>query len=198
MSQTLFARALKRREASELQRVIRCSRDARMVRRAQVIRLSARGKPPGEIADILDRSWSGVRKTINRFNTEGFASLADKPRVGRPRKRTDRYVTLLKEVVQVNPRDLGYPFSCWTLDRLREHLARQTRIVLSPPHLSRLLSENGIVYRRPKHGMTHLQDPKEYDEKKAVLEFLKKGPCVPQPPSTCCTSMSVRFTSTRP
>jgi transposase len=198
MSQILFVRALTRRETGELRQLVRTNRDARVVRRAQVIRLSARGKTPSEIADILDRSWSGVRKTINRFNTEGFASLADKPRVGRPRKRTDRYVALLKEAVQANPRDLGYPFSCWTLDRLREHLARQTRIVLSPPHLSRLLSENGIVYRRPKHGMAHLRDPEEYDEKKALLAFAKKGLCVPQPPSNCCTSMSVRFTSTRP
>ena len=62
--------------------------------------------------DTLDRSGSGVRKIIHRFNAEGFASLADKLRVGRPRKRTDRYVALLKEAVQVNPRDLGCPFSC--------------------------------------------------------------------------------------
>jgi len=150
MSQILFVRALTRRETGELQRLVRTNRDGRVVRRAQVIRLSARGKTPSEIADILDRSWSGVRKIINRFNTEGFASLADKPRVGRPRKRTDRYVALLKEAVQANPRDLGYPFSCWTLDRLREHLARQTRIVLGPPHLSRLLSESySNIRRRP-------------------------------------------------
>ena len=174
MSQALFARAFTRREAGELRQLVRSNRDARIVRRAQVIRLSARGKSPSAIADLLDRSGSGVRKIINRFNTEGFASLADKPRVGRPRKRTDRYVSLLKEAVQVNPRDLGYPFTCWTLDRLREHLARQTRIVLSPPHLSRLLSENGIVYRRPKHGMAHLQDPREYDEKKAFPAFVKR------------------------
>ena len=198
MSQVLFVRALTHRETGELRRLIRSSRDARVVRRAQVIRLSARGKTPSEIAEILERSWSGVRKVINRFNTEGFESLSDKPRPGRPRKRTERYVALLKEAVQANPRDLGYPFSSWTLERLREHLARRTHIVLSSPHLSRLLSENEIVYRRPKHGMSHLRDPKEYDEKSAFLEFVKKGRCVPKRPSICCTSMSVRFTSTQP
>ena len=198
MSKPLFVRALRARETRELQRLIRRDPDARIVRRAQIIRLSARGRPPSEIADILERSCSGVRKIISRFNTEGLASLADKPRVGRPRKRTDRYVALLKEAVQANPRDLGYPFSCWTLERLREHLARKTKIVLSPPHLSRLMAENEIVYRRPKHGMAHLRDSQEYDEKKAFLEFLKKGRYVPRPPSTCCTSMSVRYISTRP
>jgi len=198
MSHALFARTLTSREQERLRRLVQSNKDARIVRRAQVIRLSSRGKTSRQIADILERSYSGVRKTINRFNAEGFASLADKPRKGRPRKRTDRYVALLKEAVQVSPRDLGYPFSAWTLERLREHLARQTQILLSPPHLSRLMAENGIVYRRPKHGMAHLRDPQEYDEKKAFLEFAKRGRCVPQPPSTCSTSMSVRFTSTRP
>lgn len=198
MRQPLFVRKLKVREIRELLRLLRSSPDPRVVRRAQIIRLSARGKAPREIADLLDRSWSGVRKIINRFNADGFSSLADKPREGRPRKRTDRYVALLKEAVQANPRDLGYPFSSWTLERLREHLARRTKIFLSPPHLSRLLSENQIVYRRPKHSMGHLRNEDEYNEKKAFLEFIKKGPCIAPPSSTCSTSMSVRFTSTRP
>jgi hypothetical protein len=40
-------------------------------------------------------------------------------------------------------------------------------VTLSAAHLSRPLAEHGVVYRRPKHGMTHLRDPGEYDEKKA-------------------------------
>ena len=181
-----------------MHRLIRGSGDGNVVRRAQVIRLSARGMRPSEIADILERSCSGVRKTINRFNAEGLEGLADKPRKGRPPKKTDRYVALLREAVQTNPRDMGYPFSAWTLERLREHLARQTRIVLSPHYLSQVMAENNIVYRRPKHGMEHLRDPQEYNEKKAFLEFVKRGRHVQPPPSICFTSMSVRFTSTRP
>jgi transposase len=198
MAGPLFVRALAGGETRRLCQLVRSSTDARVVRRAQVIRLSARGMPPSEIAGILERSCSGVRKIINRFNMEGFASLADKPREGRPSKTTDRYVAMLKAVVQVNPRDLRYPFSCWTLERLRTHLARKTRIVLSVAHLSRLMRDNDFVYRRPKHGMGHLRDPQEYNEKKAFLAFVKKGPCVQEPPSICCSSMNVRFTSTRP
>lgn len=197
MAQPLFVRTLAGSETRKLRELIRTNGNARIVRRAQVIRLSARGRRPSEIADILERSCSGVRKIINRFNAEGFASLADKPREGRPSKTTDRYITLLKEVVQANPRDLGYPFSCWTLERLRTHLARKTRIVLSVPHLSCLMRDNDIVYRRPKHGMGHLRDPQEYNEKKAFLEFVKRGPHVQEQPSTCSSSMNVRFTCTR-
>ena len=195
----LSVRPLTKHEDRELRRVVRRGDDGRAVRRGQVIRLSARGMAPRRIADLLERSWSGVRKTINRFNREGLASLSDKPRRGRPRKSDDRYVGLLKQAVQSNPHESGYPFACWTLERLRQHLALKTRVILSAAHLSRLLAEHGVVYRRPKHGMTHLRDPKEYDEKKAFLALVKKGRCAASPASsTCCTSTSVRFTSTRP
>jgi transposase len=163
-----------------------------------MIQLSSHGKTAAEIAALWQITAQGVRKIIHRFNREGLAGLSDRPRAGRPPKRTERYVALLKEAVQASPRDLGYPFSAWTLERLREYLARQTHIVLSPAHLSRLMADNAIVYRRPKHGMEHLRDPQEYDEKKAFLEFVKRGRCVRTPSSTCSTSMSVRFISTRP
>jgi transposase len=198
MSHRLLVRELTRQEQQELTSLLRTSRDARVARRAQIILLCRQGKTASEIASLWGLTAQGIRKTIKRFNAGGLASLADQHRGGRPAKATERYVSLLKEAVQVNPRDHGYPFSCWTLERLREHLARQTHIVLHPNYLSTLMAKNGIVYRRPKHGMSHLRDPQEYDEKKAFLEFVKKGQHVPRPASTCSTSMSVRFTSTRP
>lgn len=198
MSKALLVRPLALREQKELKRLIRVGDDARVVRRAQMIRLSSEGKTAGEIAALWEISGQGVRKIITRFNREGIPGLANRPRPGRPRKTNKRYVTLLKQAVTIHPRDAGYSFACWTLDRLREHLARRTRIVLSVPHLSRLMAEHNIVYRRPKHGMTHLRDPQEYNEKKAFLQFVKKGHCVPSPYSSCSTSTSVRFISTRP
>jgi Winged helix-turn helix len=93
---------------------------------------------------------------------------------------------------------MGYAFGCWTLERLREHLARKTRVIISTGYLGRLMAENQLVYRRPKHGMTHLRDPKEYDDKKAFLAFVKKGPVQRTQPSICSTWTNVRFISTRP
>ena len=198
MSEPLLVRPLTSRERKELARLVRAGLDARVVRRAQMVRLASQGQGVTQIAASWGVSCPGVRKIINRFNREGIPGLADRPRRGRPRQANDRYVELLKQAVSVNPRDLGYAFTCWTLDRLRERLARRTQIVLSVPHLSRLMAEHGIVYRRPKHGMSHLRDPQEYDEKKAFLAFLKKGHPTRKPLSTCSTSTGVRFTSTRP
>ena len=198
MSKALFVRELTPQERAGLLRLVRGGSDAAAVRRAQMVLLSSQGKTASEIATLWGVSGQCVRKVINRFNREGPAGLPDRPRRGRPRKTDERYVALLKEAVQADPHALGYPFGCWTLDRLREHLARRTRVMLSPAHLSRLMAENRVVYRRPKHGMTHLRDPKEYDEKKAFLAFVKKKRPAPPPASTCSTSTSVRFTSTRP
>ena len=198
MSRALLVRAVTWREQKKLTRLIRSGSDARLVRRAQMIRLSSQGKTATEIAALWEISGQGVRKIINRFNREGIAGLADRPRQGRPRKTNERYVDLLTQAVQVDPRELGYPFGCWTLERLREHLAHRTKIILSVPHLSRLMAEHHMVYRRPKHGMSHLRDRQEYDEKKAFLAFVKKGRCDPTPPLTCSTWMSVKFISTQP
>ena len=41
-----------------MRRLIQSNGDARIVRRAQVVRLSARGKSPSQIADILERAAS--------------------------------------------------------------------------------------------------------------------------------------------
>ena len=191
-------RPLTASERSEIDRLVRSGADTRVVRRAQMIRLSSQGLPPSQIADMWNVHCQTVLRTIAKFNGHGLESLKDKPRAGRPPKTTDRYVTILKEAVACSPRDLGYPFSSWTLDRLREHLGRKVGILLHPAYLSRLMARHGIVYRRPKHVMAHLRNAQEYDEKKTLLDFLKKTRLAPKRPSTCCTSMSVRFTSTRP
>jgi len=158
---------------------------------------SSQGIKVSAIASTWDTTIQTVLKTIHRFNAEGLVSLADKPRSGRPTKATDQYVEVLKEAVQKSPRDLGYPFSSWTLERLREHVGHQTGVLLNPRYLSSLMGKHGIVYRRPKHLMAHLRDPQEYDEKKAILEFLKKTQSRRRPNSNCCTSMNVKFTCTQ-
>jgi transposase len=198
-SPRLFAREVTGAERHQLTDAVRHGKSAAVARRCQMILMSRQGLCPSEIAKLCSASCSGVRKIINLFNRRGFEALRDKPhKGGRPRKTDERYVALLKQAVQSDPRQMGYVFGCWTLERLREHLARKTRVIISTGHLGRLMAENKIVYRRPKHGMTHLRDPKEYDDKKAFLEFVKRGPVQRTRPLTCSTWTNVRFISTRP
>ena len=198
-SPRLSAREVTGAERQQLTDAVRHGKSAAVARRCQMILMSRQGLCPSTIARLCSASCSGVRKIINLFNRGGVAALRDKPhKGGRPRKTDDRYLALLKQAVQSDPREMGYVFGCWTLERLREHLARKTRVIISTGHLARLMAENKIVYRRPKHGMTHLRDPQEYDDKKAFLEFVKKGPLQRTRPLTCSTWTNVRFTSTQP
>jgi transposase len=197
VSQPIFVRTLSKQEAGELERLVRKGRDAREMRRAQAIRLSAQGRKAWEIAELLGMTRQSVMRFIDAFNREGIKGLSEKPRSGRPPKATDEYIRLLKEAVATPPAELGYPFSSWTTGRLREHLARECHVVLHPDYLSRLMARHGIVYRRPRHVMDHLRDQQEYDEKKEIVEFLKKARAKGGRTSTSCSSTSVKFTCTR-
>ena len=151
-----FVRTLSKDELRCLTQTISKGRDVRMVRRAQIVRLSARGKTSPQIADLMGFSIPAIHRVIDAFNSEGVASLADKPWPRRPPKASDEYVRLLKEAVATSPRDIDYPFSSWTTSRLREHLAKRCRVILHPDYLARLMARHGIVYRRPRHIMGHL------------------------------------------
>ena len=56
----------------------------RQATRAVMVLLSAHGLPPAQIAALLDCHPATVRRWIGRFNAEGAAGLADRPRSGRP------------------------------------------------------------------------------------------------------------------
>ena len=86
MACPLFVRPLTRAEQKELARLVRTGSDARVVRRAQMIRMSAQGHPVPRIAEAWGVHAQTVRRTIKAFNAEGPAALADKPRPGRPPK----------------------------------------------------------------------------------------------------------------
>jgi transposase len=49
-----------------------------------MVLLSLHGLPAAQIAALLDCHPATVRRWISRFNDEGLAGLADRPRSGRP------------------------------------------------------------------------------------------------------------------
>lgn len=200
MSKPKFVRKMSRRELAEVRQLAKATAgaDSRVVRRALVVLQSAKGMKAPEISRLLELSVPTVICVIDRFNECGVGSFPDRPRPGRPPRAGPEYVALLRQAVAVSPADLGYPFASWTLGRLREHIGRKTGVLIHPDHLSKLCARNGIVYRRPRHLMAHLQDPVDYEAKKELLEFLKKGRPIPDDSSSFSSRMSVKFTYTPP
>jgi len=112
----------------------------RKATRAVMVLLSAHGLTASQIAELLDCHPATVRRWIGRFNAEGLAGLADRPRSGRPRLTT-RIAALLK---RPGP---------WTLPRIRRYLGWPQVSARTLYRRVRLVA----IWRRPK--LTARGDP---------------------------------------
>src|SRR5215831_3956399 len=82
----LTLRALTDEEREKIERLMRAqSAPVRIVRRARIIHLAARGLSAPGIAQQSGVSEKAVRQRIERFAAEGIAGLDDASRSGRPR-----------------------------------------------------------------------------------------------------------------
>jgi transposase len=117
----------------------------RQATRAVMVLLSLHGLPPAQIAVLLECHPATVRRWISRFNDEGLAGLADRPRPGRPalggRRLTGRIAALL---ARPGP---------WTLPRIRRHLGWPQVSMRTLYRRVRLVA----IWRRPK--LTARGDP---------------------------------------
>jgi transposase len=152
--------------------------------RATAIRLLHLGHKPEAVAEIVAVVASTIWTWHRRSRAEGLDGLANKPKSGRPAKADANYLAEVERSIDTDPRDLGYAFSVWTINKLRKHLAKQTGILLSYTRFRTLLSKHDYVYRQPKHDLRDLQD----DEAKAAAEdlrdWLKKSPSETTPSSS--------------
>src|SRR6185437_7063189 len=101
---------------------------ARLVDRARIIQAASRGQSPGKIAASLGCSRPTVYAWVRRFNDQGLRGLEERPRSGRPHTYTAEQRAGVIAAALTDPRKLGLPFGCWTLDRLRTYLNEQKGI----------------------------------------------------------------------
>ena len=118
----------------------------RQATRAVMVLLSLHGLPPAQIAALLDCHPATVRRWIGRFNDEGLAGLADRPRSGRPRLGGQRLTGRIAAL-------LARP-GLRTLPRIRRYLGWPPQV--SPRTLYRRVRLVAI-WRRPK--LTARGDP---------------------------------------
>jgi transposase len=147
-----------------------------VVKRATALRLLHEGKTPDEVAEFLGVSTPSIHNWRKRWQAGQLSGLSNRPIEGRPPKADENYWQKLDAIMEQNPRDLGYLFSIWTTERLAQHLAEQTGIVLSAERLRVLMSKRGYVYRRPKADLSIQQDAKARAEAEAELLEMKKKP----------------------
>lgn len=166
--------ALKLREltADEQEAIKKLARSrtasARLVERAQIILLAAKGQKVPAIAEQLKLTQSTVRTWLKRFNAAGLTGLNDRDRSGRP---TTYMPTEVAEVVAASltkPEQLKLPFGCWTMDRLAAYLKEEKGIAISRSRISELLIAEGLRWRTQETWFGERVDP-EFAEKRGAL-----------------------------
>lgn len=72
--------------------------------------------------------------------------MVSQPGSGRPPEANEAFSQLLGEMTEKEPAKLGYRFSMWTIERLPNHLAKETGIELSERRFRALLKRESLRY----------------------------------------------------
>jgi transposase len=165
---------LKPEELAKVESAIRQDKRPEVRQRATVIRLLHLKYRPEVIAEQQMVSLPTIYNWHRLWREKGIEGLANQPRKGRPPKADAAYCQKLEEALEKEPSEYGYGFTIWTTDRLRQHLEKETSLLLSNSRFRALMKKKGYRYRRPKYDLSHLQDAEAKQEAEEVLEKLKK------------------------
>lgn len=148
----IYVRDITNDEGNQLKQILRRSNDAFKVKRAQVILASAQSMRVPEIAKSFGFSVDYVRYVIRGFNDSGFEVLESKyEKCGSMPKFSNEQRQTVVDVALSKPKDLGLPFTEWSLPKLKDYIIGNTDIdYVSHETIRRILQERGIKYRRTK------------------------------------------------
>jgi putative transposase len=176
-----FVRPLTAKQRCQVEELFHRGPNARVRRRTQAVRLSAMGYSVSQIVEILGCSRQTVHNWLNAFEARGCEGLFDKPRSGRPVTATVDYRSRLVQAVRTNPRDFSYPFTVWTVTRLRAHMAKEMNILLSESRVRQIMKQEGLAFKRPKHTLAKKRDEDAFAGVRDLLDQAKKSPWNPVP-----------------
>lgn len=148
----IYVRDITNEEGAHLKRILRRSNDSFRVKRAQVILASAQKMKVPEIAKSFGFSGDYVSYVVHGFNETGFEVLESKYKNcgSRPKFKNEQRETVV-DIALTKPRDLGLPFTEWSLPKLKDYIIGNTDIdYISHETIRRILQDNGIKYRRTK------------------------------------------------
>jgi transposase len=163
-------------QVADVEQAINHAAQPEVRQRAIAIRLLHLGHEPEAVAEMLAVAPSTIWNWHRRYRAEGLNGLANRAKSGRPAKADAHYRVEVERALDIDPRELGYAFSVWTINKLRKHLEKQTGILLSYTRFRALLSKHEYVYRQPKHDLSDLQDADAKAAVEAFLDWLKKMP----------------------
>jgi transposase len=166
---------LSEEQVTQVEQAKRKDKRAEVRQRAMAVDMLHQGYEAAEVAKLLSVTVQAIYQWYHRFMRAGIEGLANRPKGHRQAKADVGYRQALEQTLASEPSELGYDFAIWTVERVRDHLARTTGKHLSISRLRQILREQKYVYRRPKHDLTSLQDGEAKAAAQAQIEELKKA-----------------------
>ena len=130
------------------------TKEARVFRRAQAVRDVVKGQRLQHVSDVLQCTYSALRKWVHRFAQEGTHGFVDRPRPGRPAKMTCELEHHLQRLVEQDPLEHASIHSQWSCRELATVLAQQTGV-----HLGRESIRCALKKQRAGKRLKSLQVP---------------------------------------
>jgi transposase len=157
MKPPTFVRPLSDPERQAIRAGLR-SPDAFTLRRAQILKASAEGRRPAQIADSLGCSTQTVRNAIRAFQAADLDCLREgshRPVSARP-ELDDIACERLRALLHRSPRDFGASTSLWTLTLAARVACTQgiTERQMSGESIRQALVRMGIGWKRAKRWIT--------------------------------------------
>ena len=149
--------ALSDRQRAELEYLLVHTPSAKERCRAQALLGLAEGDAVEDIADLLEVSRQTIYNWASRFQERADldirARLRDAPRPGRPRTGQGSLDSLIAEVIDSDPHDLGYRAAIWTAPLLCRYLQEQHQLSVCDRTVGRAIARLGIRWKRPRHHL---------------------------------------------
>ena len=134
--------------------------------RYRIIEAISHGYNPTEVARILGCERPTVYQWVYTFNDAGFSEFekATNP-YGRPAILTSENLRQLVKIALSRPRDLGLPFTAWSVAKLSDYCRSRGLLPdVSNEWIRRLLRREGLSFQRTK-TWKESPDP-EFEKKK--------------------------------
>ncbi|MBV8308991.1 MAG: helix-turn-helix domain-containing protein [Planctomycetaceae bacterium] len=115
------------------------------------------GETVEQVAELLHVSRQTIYTWINRLRDRSASdvgdSLIDAPRSGRPRAGQGSVDSLIAEVIDRDPRTLGYRSTIWTATLLEQYLKDYHCIEVSRKTISRAIERLDMCWKRPRYQL---------------------------------------------
>jgi transposase len=125
--------------------------------RAQALLWLDEGESAEQVAELLHVGRRTVYDWVDRFHDRSEIDLpqrlADAPRPGRPRVGGDGVDPRIAQVIDTDPRDLGYHATVWTAALLRHYLRDHHGIEVSRKTVSRAIARLDLRWKRPRYHL---------------------------------------------